>query len=84
MLKKLKIAAIVVLSAGWLVPAYACLRTYTTWLDTDVADHLHHIDPQYTTQFTLHIQQWADAAFAWFACAVLFWSVVGALRLVKR
>jgi len=84
MLRKLKIAAIVVLSTGWLVPAYICLRTATTWLDTDVSDHLRHVDPQYTTQFTLQIMQWSDVAFAWFACAVLFWSVAGAVRLLRK
>ncbi len=84
MLRSLKIVGIVVLSAGWLVPAYFCIGTLIAWLDTDVSDHLHHIAPQYTFQFTLQIQQWFQVSFAWFALAVLFWVCVAAIKLVKK
>jgi hypothetical protein len=84
MFQKLKIIGIVVLSAGWLIPAYVCLWTLTAWLDTDVADHLHHIDPQYTTQFTLQIQQWFQISFVWFSAALLFWASIAAIKLVRK
>ncbi len=84
MLRKLRIIGIVVLSAGWLVPTFICLRTLIAWLDTDVSDHLHHIEPQYTTQFTLQVQQWFQISFAWFALAFLFWACVAAVKLVNK
>jgi len=84
MIKKLKIIGIVMLSSGWLIPAFICMQTFTEWLDTDVSDHFHHIDPQYTTQFTLQIQQWFQISFLWFSFAVLFWVTVAAIKLVKK
>jgi hypothetical protein len=83
-MRKIKILSVVVLSAGWIVPAYVTLCYLMSWLDDEVADVLHGSKPMYSFDFVLHIDRWSKLTLFWLGAAVLFWSIVGACKLFPK
>jgi hypothetical protein len=84
MKRKLKILAVVILSTGWIVPAFNTLYYLLSWLDDEVSDVLHGNKSMYSFDFILHLDRWSKLTFIWFAIAVLFWTIVGSCRLFPK
>ncbi len=83
-MRKIKLILILVLSAGWLFPAYAAVGTFLSYLDDEVSDLLRHGQSMYDFPFILEVQRWAAVAFIWFGAALLFWSFIGARHILKN
>lgn len=84
MMRKMKIIGAVLLSAGWLWPAFVSTYYLMSWFDDEVSDLLRGHPSMYSFDFILHLKRWVFFTLAWFSVAVLFWVVIATVRLFLK
>jgi len=84
MMRKIKIIGVVLLSAGWLWPAFVSTYYLMSWLDDEASDSLRGFPAMYNFDFILYLKRWVFITLVWFSVAVLFWVVVASVRLFPK
>jgi hypothetical protein len=83
-MRKIKIIGVVLLSAGWLWPAFVSTYYLMSWLDDEVSDLLRGLPSMYSYDFILHLNRWVFFTLVWFSVSVLFWVVMATVRLFPK
>ncbi len=83
-MRKIKIIGVILLSAGWLWPAFVSTYYLMSWFDDEVSDLLRGSPSMYSFDFILHLKRWVFFTLVWFSAAVLFWVVIATVRLFPK
>ena len=75
---------IVVLTVGWVVPAYLTGYYVIQYFDTELSDILRGYEPQYDFPFILYIQKNYTLFSIWFFLALTFWAAVASWKISKK
>ena len=75
-------AAVVVLSVGWLLPAYAGLHAFISYLEEVLDLRLKGLQPMTDFDFLLEMRRMLTTAILWLAAAISFWAGLAACRVL--
>lgn len=85
MTRWLSILIIVIFSVGWLVPVYLGFAFLHSWCVLEAAPVVYDLDRQGNSFpfLAMSYRNW-QIGMAWLSTVALFWSSIGAYRIVQR